>query len=537
MSHQLDPRYYFQEARRLYQHKQEYYGHLLSLAVKCHRAGAIGHLVAGWIMSMSSAARLDVLAILLSTCSSIVWLSVLKNPNQFWGFHRPERSYFLAVYTATAGGIMSTLMVDVLIVIKSWKFKTGVDFWYSIWQLLLWTGISASCVWMVNKFLGGEKEDTLYEPVTTSTLSFLVDAVEPYSDLPYAPTSHDLGASQLGLLSAAYRTQRSDGHIQRQATRNTPANVAVATIEPFEAPPSASPRPAHSSLCPTLARYDYMTQSRIGPHSWICLPLVSLGLGLYGTFNMAVVAAFMHENNRVRIPYQNVKRLWYWPLSILLFCLYSRKHRLRASLFTHYKMQFPGPWKWKEVSILPVKPVFKNIDTGAYSPLDPRLRAFPSMKDGGTAALQSRAYISAYNANACLCTEYWGHLGRQWNNTFRVRAVTNRLGFLGFSSYLGLKGCWTMFGLSATMLQKAHMQLPDITVGDLERVIRLFRVQMALMIVTSPVILISILYTLAAMSSLFTFWGKSALALEKEERELREAGLRARQQRDTNCSE
>lgn len=69
-----------------------------------------------------------------------------------------------------------------------------------------------------------------------------------------------------------------------------------------------------------------------------------------------------------------------------------------------------------------------------------------------------------------------------------------------------------MFAFSATKFLKHHNQLPDLTVEDLERVIRIFRLQMIMTVAFLPIALFVIFYTLIAAMSLVVFWGKSALA-------------------------
>ncbi|KAF2790134.1 hypothetical protein K505DRAFT_365008 [Melanomma pulvis-pyrius CBS 109.77] len=523
----LDPRYYFQETRLFYQHQQQVFRHVLGLATAFHQASAVAHLFGDKFMSRPSLIGLDILAVLLSAGSRIVWIPLFKDPEQLWGFHRPEKSYHWAVCGTAAAAIIPALVVNSLILLKSWEYRFGfnVGFWHSVLQLLLWVGVSCLCLWMVWSFLTS-KDEGIYEPVTSLTSGDTIvdtvgpysdadtvepysdtDTMEPYSDTPTPPTSRTLGSSNPGLLSAAYGKQRSEGLFRGQTSGD---NMSEATNAPDAAEVPSQPEPSNLPHCPTVARYDYIAQSRVGPHSWIAMPLVALFLGLYSAFFFAMSATFIYENNLARVPYKKAKGLLYLPLAGLLLCLYATKHKLRHSLFAHHQMPLPEPWT--EVSSMLKHPKFKDSDTGELSKTDPRLRAFPERATGRNTPLQSFAYISSYNANASTCTTYWGHLGRQWKSDFRARPVIYRLNFLLFSLILFARGWWSMFAFSATKFLKHHNQLPDLTVEDLERVIRIFRLQMIMTVAFLPIALFVIFYTLIAAMSLVVFWGKSALA-------------------------
>lgn len=77
--------------------------------------------------------------------------------------------------------------------------------------------------------------------------------------------------------------------------------------------------------------------------------------------------------------------------------------------------------------------------------LDPRLRALPPTTKINPAAIRTKEYMRAYNAQPSSCSQYWGHQGRQWRSTFWIKPTLFRVGFIGLAALLYLNGYRCIF--------------------------------------------------------------------------------------------
>jgi hypothetical protein len=156
--------------------------------------------------------------------------------------------------------------------------------------------------------------------------------------------------------------------------------------------------------------------------------------------------------------------------------------------------------------------VFINSDTGASANVDPRLRAFPTKgQDRGT-GIRSSTYLRAYNSTSnhpSTCNEYWGHLGRDWSTQVRRAPTSLLLGFLMFASVQFVIGSVSIFNypLDADKL----LRLPDITIPDLERFLRIVHLKLYLMLITAPLAVFVTLYALRSMLSVLVLFRHTVL--------------------------
>jgi hypothetical protein len=54
--------------------------------------------------------------------------------------------------------------------------------------------------------------------------------------------------------------------------------------------------------CPTVARFDYMSQARAGPHSWLSDRLLLMTIGTYTTIILVLVCIILYEDHFSSLP-------------------------------------------------------------------------------------------------------------------------------------------------------------------------------------------------------------------------------------------
>ena len=165
-------------------------------------------------------------------------------------------------------------------------------------------------------------------------------------------------------------------------------------------------------------------------------------------------------------------------------------------------MALPSPWV--QISFSTSKPLFINYEDGTSSRVDPRRRAFPAEEDNVQGALRSSQYLKAYNANPSTCEGYWGHLGRTWTTDFRCKPALFMLSFLGSALALFAVGVFCVFHYPSNLDKTTR--LPDLTAPDIERLIRVLRLKMALMISIFPFVVLVFVYMLFSIGSIVTLW-------------------------------
>jgi hypothetical protein len=331
----LDPLYYNDHTRLLFRHKLQWWWTFLRSFAGVHFASVAGHLVYDWRSRGPNFAHLkvlDTLVALLAVASRVTWRLLFRDPHKLLHFHRPSKGYRWAVYIASAATTIPSLILHIQIIFVSSKIKqlAYIGFGHSVLQLFLLLAVSSLYLWMVHHFLLNE-DDERYEPTVpflgTRTVSASSSrrqsvssaiALEPFSDSSTSSSSYESHLASDGHLSEAYamqwasdslRSYELDEDLHGQGsgateTEPTPKPKDSGTPNPSESTTSGSTdnRPTPPLRCRTLARFDYMCQSRVGPHSWIFYPLVPVILGIYSTILFGLVSILMYEDKRARFP-------------------------------------------------------------------------------------------------------------------------------------------------------------------------------------------------------------------------------------------
>jgi hypothetical protein len=193
------------------------------------------------------------------------------------------------------------------------------------------------------------------------------------------------------------------------------------------------------------------------------------------------------------------------PFSGYVFCWYAIKRGFRKSLFSWSHIPLPEPWI--EVTSLFGKPVIIDSDTGTSTSVDPRLRAFPIEGQDRRAGTRSSKYMKAYNASPSTCQEYWGHLGREWTTRYRSIPTISLLFFLGFASFQFAEGVMCIFSYPFNVDKVT--KLPDVTIPDMERLLRIMHLNLVLMLSTTPFAILIVVYASSSMISILVLWTSS----------------------------
>ena len=201
----------------------------------------------------------------------------------------------------------------------------------------------------------------------------------------------------------------------------------------------------------------------------------------------------------------------FFPLGVYLLAFYAVKHRVRVSQFLSIETAFPGAWE-KLPSVRGFSRGYRNLETGATTPTDPRLRSFPPGAHRDPSLLRRREYLKAFNATPANCDTYWGHSGRSPNIDIRLSPVTLRLGFIALSLLLAVIG-WlrTVFYNVLNPYEELLKHGKEITPDDVVVMFRILRVWQFLIYGTFPLIVMCIVYGLLGMLVLAALWGTTLL--------------------------
>ncbi|PVH83488.1 hypothetical protein DL98DRAFT_107539 [Cadophora sp. DSE1049] len=387
--------------------------------------------------------------------------------------------------------------------------------WAGTLAIILLVPLAGLVSWMAWRFLLGlEESDEEFEPTVKYCLS-----ITPYTDNP-SPFSARTEVSP-GYLSQAYEEQKLREHevpsVQSVARPEELPTVEEAQIDAVqetlvEANADVPHDVAKPLRCQTIARFEHMAESHSGPHSWFSFPIIPLILSAYAALLLIGITIWIYEDRqyKLRDPSPILKKTLYMPLGMCLLAFYAYKHRIRASIFEHFDVQPPEPWK-KMLSILPswfgTGGTFKNRDTGEITVYDPGRRAFPWRAYHQPDMTRSREYIAAFNANPGLCTTYWGHSGRSVKTDFRFRATIHRLGFLFLALYLTLKGFWSIIWYDVPNVYEERLKhSTTITKEDIARISRILIIWQVSIFSSLWLELFSLVFGLGCMGSMLVLF-------------------------------
>lgn len=338
----LSPQFYTRYWRTLYQHKLQWYRHVLGLLMGYHFGILLPHFLMAWAMtalvlgpSPTRPLFLHLVALLLSLAARLSWTFLFRDPAQFAGLKRPGLTYRWTVLAVCGTTTVPNLCVHAIVLGRSFQglgeeeaslMAAKAVVVMGVLQIgLLWAAC-ALCVWMVWRFLV-DWEDEMYEPCVKSELNGREvrgaveesePALEPYSDTPHLPLCRGQERAAIGSLAAAYQKQRVKASTtaqepERSCPRDTPRGSIIeqedgeGTLESQDtsisgAPISAEDRSPAPLRCPTVARYDYMDKNHTGAHSWLSYPLIPAFIFTYSSILSIPMVMFINETQHSKTP-------------------------------------------------------------------------------------------------------------------------------------------------------------------------------------------------------------------------------------------
>lgn len=269
-------------------------------------------------------------AALLSIVSSIVWLVVVRDPEGFLWFRRPSYSYRCSVITVSAATTIPNLVLLIQVLVESLatpsltRHRLKVSVLLSLLHLSFFLITNGLYLWIVKRLLL-DADLTLYEPVAPIRESL------PRAPSPSAARARALGRHLSSSPSADERQRLPEGHLSRaydlQRVSHLPHTNELSQLDrsgesrATEAEPAAlttdsrGPNPSgavtsgptlheqSSSLrCPTMARFDYMSQMRAGPHSWLSDRLLLMVIGTFSTIILILACIILYEDHSSSLP-------------------------------------------------------------------------------------------------------------------------------------------------------------------------------------------------------------------------------------------
>ncbi|KAK3346849.1 hypothetical protein B0T25DRAFT_521178 [Lasiosphaeria hispida] len=496
----LNPLYHHEQLRLLFQNKPQSWRHLLQLLAGFHFAILSGRIYYD-LVSLDSRHRslkaLDVLVGLIAFATRIVWSALFRDPHKFMGYRRPGASYRRAVYLVSFATTVPTLLMHIAIVHLTAKTDrpTSVGMGQCILQLVLVVLCLGVFVWIVFRFLL-RQNDIHFEPTA------------PLRLLSSRATTSGSSRPQGGLLSAVYEQQQACrprlGAVSHSPESDAPegdaaseANApALLTANANLTPDLSFGNPPNGALhCPTVARFDYMCQNRVGHHSWMSDRMIPVFLGIYSTILVVLVYMLTQLNHFSRFPERNAKGGLYAPLGGYLFCAFAIKRNIRLSLFA--KGHFPPPPPWVRIETLrSKKPLYKNTEDGTTTTVEPRIRVFSA---------GAHDYVAKFNTISATCNQYLGHLGRQWVPDARVKPALLMFAYIGVAFFLFAKGFLCVFNYP--LMAEEYEKLPDTTVPDFQIHMAIMYMKLMLMYFYAPFAIVVLFYAVFSGLSLLVVWG------------------------------
>lgn len=255
--------------------------------------------------------NLALLKFLFSLLPPVLWSSLFRDPNSIFGFRRPSQGYRRAVYTTSLCSTLpclSVYIITIIVILSSTDQGAGGQY------LALFNNVMVMTIFyfMVNHFFLGDDDDGRhYEPTRapSKTNDSLPNELSPLllsSDLNTFGEGDFTSSNSLlvphSQLEIAYFTQSIPETPVCSLLDDHPASSAGATQTACDfGIPSSSNMSQTTALdssnmsqvsrlqCKTVARFDYMPQSRAGPHSW---PSLTLVLILLGSMSASVLICF-----------------------------------------------------------------------------------------------------------------------------------------------------------------------------------------------------------------------------------------------------
>lgn len=322
----LDPLFYNDHIRRLHNHALPWWRHLLGPFCGLHFILVAGHLYFDWNVlgpKYGFLRFLEILVVLLSIFSRVIWQYLFRDPDQFLHFRRPSKRYRRAVYTISAVTVIPIFILHFPIIYIDSKADrtTNISYYQSILCLTVLLALCSYYLWMVRRFLLSNDIDEQYEPTVPLLEQADATALDPYRDDPAITSVDELSSTQSGHLASAYtlqqaisplltnvQTQDHDDSSSREATAIPESGhtaTVLTTISPTDttASTSSASQPRTPLRCPTVARFDYMPENRVGPYSWFSYHFATALLVTFSTLVLVLVWKLIYQDKRSRLSF------------------------------------------------------------------------------------------------------------------------------------------------------------------------------------------------------------------------------------------
>jgi hypothetical protein len=302
--------------RQIYTHRLQWFRWVLGLAAAFHLTPNVGKLYWHYSTHHTPSVLPDFLSFSLSVAARFTWVFLFRDPAAFLQFKRPGRAYRWMVCGTVALTTLPNSLVHV------WALKMALEK-----DTIVLSGVVAATLaivflvplmglvwWMAWRFLLGlDESDEEFKPIVKNNMVVtggerqqLALAVEPYTDNVSIPSTRTVVAN--GYLSQAYEEQKlitqepppdrsSAGPVETPQLEEVeeleqPLNEANATsITDVPNPPR----------CQTVARFEYLSQSHSGPHSWFSYPLIPLILSTYATILLIGLPIWIYEDRQYKL--------------------------------------------------------------------------------------------------------------------------------------------------------------------------------------------------------------------------------------------
>jgi len=231
---------------------------------------------------------------ILGIASWIIWINLFRCRDRIFCFYRPNLSYEAAVYIGAFISTIPNLVLHIAIIYLSTRMKgdstKGYNIATAIAAFITLLPLHVFFLWMVHKYLLLDV-DSNYEPVVQ----------EFYSDQPSASPSEDPQTFD-GPLSATYISQFDHNAFQNDPITDSIINVPSQASGAVDSSAStlhvASVGENRVLKCKSLAHFDYMPQTYIGPGSWTSRAVVSTAFATLSGMVLWVLIKQIHANNK-----------------------------------------------------------------------------------------------------------------------------------------------------------------------------------------------------------------------------------------------
>jgi hypothetical protein len=292
---------------QIHTHKLQWFRWWLGLAMKIHSAPIIGKLYWHYSIHHTPSVLPDFLVFLSTMAARFIWLFLFRDPGAFWHFTRPGRAYKTSVLCAV---VLTTLPN---VILHFWSLRAAFEketvvfagIVSAMLAVIMWVPIVGFVWWMAWMFLLDSNESSEdFEPTVQKalTVSVVQGPSLPYTN--YAPELSAPSATPDESLSRAYEEQifrTREAHITQyvvEPTRLPRTDDGIQLAEGSESTEetSSTSSPSASLRCQTTARFEYLSQSHSGPHSWITFPVVPLVLTTFATILVILLPVWIYED-------------------------------------------------------------------------------------------------------------------------------------------------------------------------------------------------------------------------------------------------